>query len=217
MRFVMAGLIAPLITFMLLSFMAGLISQGKNSQQQHAQNPYFDLVFASQDESFESRARQKPKLPVPSPQATVEPVEMLQSQISRPDISAALDIPSLDLSNNVSAMSISMPGIESMQLPIQGAVSTGAMAMPLYRVEPRYPRKALRLNKQGYVLLSFDINESGRVVNIQVIDAKPRKLFEREALRALKKWKYKPMLVDGKAVSQTGQKIRLDFKMESST
>ncbi len=217
MRFLIAGVVAPLVTFTLLAFMAGLISQADNQQQQYQDNPYFDLLVTTQDEVFESRTRQKLKPPEPQTQQSIEPVEMLQSQVSSPDINVALEVPSLDLSNNVSAMSISMPGIENMQLPVQGTTSGEMMAMPLYRVEPRYPRKALRLNKQGYVLLSFDINESGRVVNIQVIDANPRKLFEREAQRALKRWKYKPMLINGEAVSQIGQKIRLDFKMESAS
>lgn len=214
MRFVIAGLSAPVITFALLLFMAGLIAQSGEQQQQDQQTPYFDLVMTSHNESFESRSREKPTPPEPQPQAEIEPVEMVQQQMTHSEATIALEVPSLDLSNNVSAMAISMPGIDSMQIPKQGVAVGEAMAMPLYRVEPRYPRKALRANKQGYVVLSFDINKVGQVVNIQIIEAKPQRLFEREAKRALKKWKYKPMLVGGKAVSQIGQKIRLDFKME---
>ena len=217
MRFLVACLSAPIITFFLLLFMAGLIHQQSEQRQKNQDNPYFDLLMVSQDESFESRTRQKPIPPKPQPQSNIEQTMVTQSQMSSPDMSVVLELPSLDLSNNVSAMAISMPGIESMQLPIAAAVAGESMAMPLYRVEPRYPRKALRLGKQGYVLLSFDINQAGRVTNIQVIDAKPKRLFEREAKRALKKWTYKPMRVNGEPVSQLGQKIRLDFKMESST
>lgn len=217
MRFIIAGLSATIITFLLLLFMAGLVSQKAAQAQQQQQNPYFDLLVSTQDESFESRVREKPMPPEPQPESNIAPVEIVQSQVSSPNNSVAIEMPSLDLSSNVSAMAISMPGIESMKLPSHGTNMGETMAMPLYRVEPRYPRKALRANKQGYVVLSFDINEIGRVVNVQVIDANPQRLFEREAKRALKKWKYKPMLVEGKAVSQLGQKIRLDFKMESSS
>ncbi|WP_022941785.1 energy transducer TonB [Psychromonas hadalis] len=216
MRFLVACLCAPIITFALLLFMAGLINQQVNQSQQHQENPYFDLVMVNKDESFASRTRKKPIPPKPQPVKNIESTEIKPSHVSNPNMSATPELPSLDLSSNVSAMAISMPGIESMQLPIAAAVSGEMMAMPLYRIEPRYPRKALRLGKQGYVVLSFDINEAGRVVNIQVLQAKPKRLFEREAKRALKKWKYKPMLMNGKAVSQLGQKIRLDFKMESA-
>ena len=53
------------------------------------------------------------------------------------------------------------------------------------------------------------------MVNIQILEAKPKRLFERDAKRALKKWKYKPTMVNGQAIPQLGQKIRLDFKLES--
>ncbi|PKG39228.1 energy transducer TonB [Psychromonas sp. Urea-02u-13] len=213
MRFLVAFLGAPIITCALLLFMAGLINQKVNQFQTQHENPYFDLVLSNQDESFESRTRKKPTPPEPQTQENVQVTQVQQTRVSSPDMSMTLELPSLDLSSNVSAMAISMPGIESMQQP-NSALTGETMAMPLYRVEPKYPRKALRLGKQGHVLLSFDVNESGRVVNINVLEAQPPRLFERAAKRALKKWKYKPMLVNGKAVSQRGQKIRLDFKME---
>jgi len=195
--------------------MAGLINGKTQDYAAKLDNPSFDLVVSAKDESFESRERRKPEPPEPQQEQSVEPVAVVQNTISSPDINMNLDIPSLDLSSQVSTMSISMPGIESMELPTAG--NTGEMmAMPLYRVQPRYPAKALRSNKEGYVVLSFDINESGRVTNIQVVQAEPKRLFDREAKRALKKWKYKPMVVNGQAVSQLGQKIRLDFQLENT-
>jgi periplasmic protein TonB len=213
MRLLVAFIGAPIITSALLLFMAGLINQNSNQQQIQHKNPYFDLVLSHQDESFESRTRQKPPPPEPETLKQIEVTQVDKISESNPIPNITLELPSLDLSSNVSAMAISMPGIESMQQP-QSALSGETMAMPLYRVEPKYPRKALRLGKQGYVLLSFDINQVGKVVNIQVLEAQPPRLFERSAKFALKKWKYKPMLVNGKAVNQHGQKIRLDFKME---
>jgi protein TonB len=215
MRFLVACLCAPVVTFALLLFMATLISPKTQRDQNNQENPYFDLLVNSKDESFETRNRSKPTPPKPQPEQAVESIELVQNQVSNPDISMELDIPSLDLSSNVSAMAISMPGIESMDLPIGKPSSGEKMAMPLHRVQPRYPSKALRLGREGYVLLTFDINEEGRVINIQVVEANPKRLFEREARRALKKWKYKPMLVNGKAVIQHGQKIRLDFQLEN--
>jgi len=215
MRFLVSCLFAPVITFALLLFMAGLINGKTQDYATKQDNPSFDLVINAKDESFESRERRKPKPPEPQQEQSVEPVAVVQNTLSNPDISMDLDIPSLDLSSSVSSMSISMPGIEAMDVPTAGN-SGEMMAMPLYRVQPRYPAKALRANKEGYVVLSFDINESGRVINIKVLQAEPRRLFDREAKRALKKWKYKPMVVNGQAVSQLGQKIRLDFQLENT-
>lgn len=214
MRFLISGLFAPIITFGLLLFMAGLIIPKGMQDQQKQDNPYFDLVVNAKDESYQSRTRRKLEPPEPQPEEIIEPVEVVQNHVSSPEISVDLNVPNLTLANTVTSMSINMPGIESLEVPTASNVGE-VMATPLYRVQPRYPRKALRLNKEGYVVLSFDINPAGRVVNIAVIEAKPARLFEREAQRALKKWKYKPMLVNGEAVSQLGQRIRLDFQMEN--
>ncbi len=65
-------------------------------------------------------------------------------------------------------------------------------AMPLFRVEPNYPPRAMRRNLEGYVVVSFTISPSGRPQDITVVDANPPRVFEREALRALRKWKYEP-------------------------
>lgn len=216
MRFLVSCLCAPVITFALLLFMAMLISPKTQRDQRSQENPYFNLLVNSKDESFESRDRSKPVPPKPEPEQAVESIELVKNQLSNPDMSMDLDIPRLDLSSNVSAMAIAMPGIESMDLSVAAPYSGEKMAMPLHRVQPRYPAKALRLGREGYVILSFDINEEGRVANIQVIEAKPKRLFEREARRALKRWKYKPMLVNGEAVVQQGQKIRLDFQLENT-
>ena len=50
--------------------------------------------------------------------------------------------------------------------------------------------------------------------DIEVIEAEPKRVFDREARRALRKWKYKPKIVDGKPVKQPGMFVQLDFKLE---
>jgi protein TonB len=64
------------------------------------------------------------------------------------------------------------------------------------------------------VQLSFTIDEVGGVTDIKVIKAEPKRLFDREAKRALRKWKYKPKIVDGKPQLQTGMSVQLDFKLD---
>lgn len=86
------------------------------------------------------------------------------------------------------------------------AVNSG----PSVRVEPIYPRKARLKNLEGFVSLSFDIDQDGNVVNINVLEANPKRVFEKSAIQALKKWQFP--VKDGNKQSQV---ITLEFKMAS--
>ena len=61
--------------------------------------------------------------------------------------------------------------------------------------------------------MSFTIDEQGRPTDVKVTDAKPRRMFEREAVKALKKWKYQPKVIDGKTIAQVGQTVKLEFTL----
>lgn len=67
--------------------------------------------------------------------------------------------------------------------------------------------------EQGYVILQFDINEQGATENIEVIESTHNGLFDREAVSSLKKWRYKPKLVNGQPARDTGKKVRLEFQI----
>jgi protein TonB len=94
-----------------------------------------------------------------------------------------------------------------------GALVRDGDATPIFRQEPKFPTKAARDGIEGWVQLRFDINELGNVENVSVIDAKPKRIFDREAKKALKKWRYNPKVVDGKAIKQIGLTVQLDFKL----
>ncbi|MCV2885723.1 TonB family protein [Aestuariibacter sp. AA17] len=87
-------------------------------------------------------------------------------------------------------------------------------ARPIVRVGPKYPPDAARNGLEGWVKLSFSINTDGTVINVNIIDAEPARIFNREAKRALSKWKYKPQLIDGKPVMRNGLEVILQFTLE---
>ena len=71
----------------------------------------------------------------------------------------------------------------------------------------------LKTEDVPWVLLSFDISTEGVPVNVKVLDTNANGVFDKEALIALKKWKYRPKIVDGKPVVQKDLKVRLDFTL----
>ena len=81
---------------------------------------------------------------------------------------------------------------------------------PLITAPPKYPRKAGRKKISGYVTMDLEITANGKVGNVTVVESNPIKIFDKAAIKSVKKWKYAPM--DHKAtVRQT-----INFKFAKS-
>ncbi len=89
-------------------------------------------------------------------------------------------------------------------------------ATPIVRINPKYPPVAAREGIEGWVQLSFNVSATGEVIDAQVTNAEPKRIFDREALRAIKRWKYRPKVIDGVAQVQTNQSVQLDFKLDQT-
>jgi len=67
------------------------------------------------------------------------------------------------------------------------------------KVDPVYPPLARQSRIQGSVVLKAVINQTGDVVSLQLVSGHP--MLAPAAIEAVKQWKYKPYLLNGKAVS----------------
>jgi protein TonB len=94
-------------------------------------------------------------------------------------------------------------------------IAADSEARPIVRINPKYPINAAREGKEGWVILAFNINEIGGVVGIKIVDSSPKHVFDQAAKQALRKWKYRPKLMKGKAVKQTNLTVQLDFSLDN--
>jgi TonB family protein len=94
------------------------------------------------------------------------------------------------------------------------SVDKPSMAIPVIRIEPKYPVAAARDNQEGSVILQFDITQDGSTDNIEVMESFPQQVFDKNAITALKQWTYKPRIQGGKAQRQSGLKVQLDFRLD---
>jgi protein TonB len=88
----------------------------------------------------------------------------------------------------------------------------GGDVVALFRVDPVYPRKAARNGDEGWVKVEFTITELGSVVDPVVVDARPRRTFNRAAVAAIRQWRFKPRLVSGKPVAVRATQV-IEFKL----
>ena len=95
-----------------------------------------------------------------------------------------------------------------------GAGGSDRDVIPLVRVKPDYPQRALRRNIEGWVVVQFTITPAGTVKDAKVVDAEPKGLFEEAALKAIARWRYNPKVVDGVAVERVGVQTLIRFELE---
>ncbi len=84
---------------------------------------------------------------------------------------------------------------------------------PIEQIKPSMPKEAALKGIEGFIKFRVDINEEGRPENITVIEAENRSVFEQEARKALRKWKYAPRMVNGQPVKVVGHTIVIEFKL----
>jgi protein TonB len=87
--------------------------------------------------------------------------------------------------------------------------------VPLVRVDPIYPQRASQRGIEGWVEVEFTITSAGTVKNPRISAFEPSSVFNRAALKAIRKWKYNPKVEDGKAVERPGVKVVLKFELDS--
>ncbi len=198
-KFIVSILLGAAIAFGLFVIMAKLVQNDGKAQEALPPPPVIDIVMQKPDDEVQTRVR-KPPPPPPPPQEPPK-VELVEPAQADPNSSGfSLSIPSVD----TGGISNAVGGIGGMR---------DGDAAPIVRIPPDYPPQAARDGKEGWVRLSFTINEVGGVEDVEVLDADPKRVFDRNAKRALRKWKYRPQIVDGVAQKQFGLEVQLDFKL----
>ena len=86
--------------------------------------------------------------------------------------------------------------------------------LPLVKVAPKYPARALARGIEGSVTLKFTVTETGSVEDPVVVESDPPGIFDRAATDAASMYKYRPKIVDGKPVRVQGVKNKIVFAIE---
>lgn len=89
-------------------------------------------------------------------------------------------------------------------------LSTSSLAQeltPVTKVAPEFPREAVAAGAdKGHVKARMTIDASGEVARVDILEANPRRLFDRAVVRTLSQWRY-PTGAAGRTVD-----IDVDFQ-----
>lgn len=194
-RYFVSFSFATLITFSIFYAMQILISQNEIELQQSDERIIIVLDKTREPEPTAKREQKPP-----------EPIIELEPQVVIPAPNGRGDNP------------IIIPNETNIPIPTKFkrdtnfAISEG-IEQPIFRVAPQYPTRMLENGIEGYVRVMFTVSAMGNVEDVKVIESSHAG-FERNAIKAAEKFKYKPKVVDGIAVEVKGITNRIEFSLE---
>ena len=86
--------------------------------------------------------------------------------------------------------------------------------IPLVRIAPEYPPRALSRGLEGWVQVQFTITATGAVKDAVVVASDPPRIFDEAALRSIARWRYNPKVEGGVAVERIGVQTVIRFLLE---
>ncbi|MDH4125423.1 MAG: energy transducer TonB [Gammaproteobacteria bacterium] len=197
-RYAFSIVIGIAVTLSLLFVMHLLILYGEDavSKERTRHNLEFVRVKRNETTNVEDFTPEKPPKPPETP-PEAPPQDMDAMDPNAPTINVAA--PTVNVDSNIGG-----PG---------GMNIAEGDYLPIVRVAPVYPARALSRGLEGHVDLSFTVTTTGTVRD-PVIIFSTSSMFDRAATQAVLKFKYKPRVVDGVPVDVPGVKTRITFKIE---
>jgi len=208
LRVPIAAMVAIGVTFGLFLFMHKLISSGGGERAELDAISGIHFGPVEIPDEIMTRSRRKPQKPPPPKDPPPPPKLQISKMNQRVQNMPRMNMPDLDLPL-VGGEGMFIGNFQQVNRSAEGDI------VPVVVIRPMYPREAAISGTQGWVKVEFIITEVGTVKDPRVIDAKPPRVFNREAIRAILKWKFKPRVVDGIAVERRATQV-IDFTLDES-
>ncbi len=200
-RLLIALTLSAVVTLGLFFLMQSLIASSGTALTDAPVGSVLDFVRVKEEEQIERKER-KPKKP-PKPETPPPQMQQPQLDAATPNAEGAA---AMDFSADVSS-DMALEG----GLALEGG---DGEYLPIVKVAPVYPRRALQRGIEGFVIVQFTVTKTGTVRDPVVVDANPAGIFEQAAMDAALKFKYKPRVVNGEATEVAGVQNRITFQME---
>lgn len=241
MRFIPVVVAALLINFLLFLLMHNMITGdgGRMARDENFQGIDFVRVRRQEDPP-RPRARTVPRRPPPA-KATPPPEKMKMMMLTKPKVAQIqpplrpvrtpmrlsggpflgefVPDPPPVIQDPVPIVQDPVPVVDDpgdVGLSVTPDFGPGVIetdVIPMVKIPPRYPRRAVRAKIEGVVTVEFTITRDGSVIDPSVVQAAPPAVFDRAALQAIRRWKFRPKFIDGRPVQRRAvQNIRFSLK-----
>jgi protein TonB len=196
-RHLSAAFLAIGVTFGLFYLMQALIL-GKDMKLGEMSGTMIDFVRLKKDSELDLKKRKMPDKK--EPEEPPPPPDLSLARSNKPnqdmgDMAFAIDV------------DIDVGGTDIL------IAASDTDVIPIVRVNPQYPLRASERGIEGWVEVQFTISKLGTVKDPRVLNSHPSSIFDRSALKAIRKWKYNPKIEDGEPMERPGVNVRLKFQL----
>ena len=195
-RIAVAALISVFTTFAILWVMQILIATGKGAISSKYEGRFVDFVRIKKDEDLDTK-NAKPKKP-PEPE---EPPPDTPQELD--DIATSAD------TVNIGAVDANV-GVGA---GIGGFHAGEGESLPIVKVAPIYPNRALSRGIEGWCIVEYTVTRSGTTAGGKVVEC-TSSLFANASLKASSKFKYKPRVINGTPIDVPGVQHKITFELE---
>lgn len=208
LRTVIAVVLGSFVAAGLLFLMQALIASGQTAIVDKESTRIVDFVRVKREERLESKRAKPDRPPNPddappeAPQPSMENTGDFGDSVQSVQANQSAPVPVSDVDIAVS------PGFGIT------AGSADGDYLPIVKVAPVYPRRAVDRGIEGYVIVEFTVTKTGAVRDPRVVEYEPSTIFNKAALAAALKFKYKPRIVNGEAIEVHGVLNKITFRLE---
>lgn len=183
------------MTFLVLFSMQALIAMQPAAAVHKKPHTFNKWIHVPRDESVLDDRFRPDAIPDPVP---APPIEAYSDD--------SLDGPTLPVAHGAPTPRPRSPGFTNI------GFSDGPL-VAVVRVQPTYPSVMSARGIEGFVTVVFDVMTDGTVSNVAVLESSHRG-FERAAVQAASRFRFKARVVDGNPEPSTGIRYRFSFELD---
>ena len=160
------------------------------------------------------------------PEIAMPEVEIkTQRQMEKPEKPQLDDTPPPDVPEQAfdnidgNAQIGALGGVDQLVAKLDLSMGAGLSAsdgeyLPIVKVAPQYPRRALKRGLEGDVVLEYTVTKQGSVRNPKVLQSTDS-VFNQAAIDSALRYKYKPRVINGEAQEVPAVRTRIKFRMSN--
>ena len=195
-RYLSSAGIGIMVTTALLWSMNTLIDMGETVETPVVKHYFPDWIRVVEDTQIESVIEPPDRVPEPAAVPEQRPLDPGGERIS-------VGIRTLPVT----------PAGPTFRTGLPGNIDSGLIN--IINAQPDYPMAAAQKGLEGYVIVQFDVTELGTVENARVVESSSS-IFNKAAIKAAYRSKYKPKTVDCVSYGTKGLRKLFRFEMKEA-